>query len=224
MNQLDMQTFLLIGTGILIVLVLIWLLGLRRQATSEPPVQSFAAQEEQASNELVIRREAGPEVESRRRAADGANIRPYPNLNGGRSEAPISVPARVSNPGPRYGEPRYETRNGEGLGLTSERSPALRQADRVALATEPARFGDDEVSGLRSRWGMLQSQFVDEPRESVEAADQLVSEAMEQVEELFAAQRTNLKHNWDVADEVSTDELRTVLRGYRSFFERLLAA
>jgi hypothetical protein len=69
----------------------------------------------------------------------------------------------------------------------------------------------------------VQSAFVDEPRKAVEDADHLVAAAMKRLAEMFAEERQKLEHQWDRGDNVSTEDLRIVLRRYRSFFSRLLS-
>lgn len=219
MNQFDTATFVLVGTGILIVLVLIWLLGLRRQATTDARHPTVSAGGEPRAE--VVRREPQPDLAPRR--GNQATGPQYASRDGGQSGAPIRLPAPLAHDDARS-EGRYGTRNGENYSLSSGRSTAVASADRPATATDAERFQEEQVRGLRSRWGTIQSQFVDEPRESVEEADQLVSEALDHVESLLAAQRTNLRRRWESENRVSTDDLRSALQDYRSFFERLLAA
>ncbi len=69
----------------------------------------------------------------------------------------------------------------------------------------------------------IQTQFVDEPRRSVEQADDLVAEVTERLTSVFSQNRSDLERQWTAGDEVSTEELRRTLRRYRSFFERLLS-
>jgi glutathione S-transferase len=76
---------------------------------------------------------------------------------------------------------------------------------------------------MRSRWDAVQTGFVDEPRQAVEQADQLVAEAMKRLAETFASERSNLEGQWSRGDQVSTEDLRMALRRYRTFFERLLS-
>jgi hypothetical protein len=66
----------------------------------------------------------------------------------------------------------------------------------------------------------LQTSFVDEPRRSVEQADELVAEVIKDLASTFADERTKLERQWDQGDKVSTEDLRLVLRRYRSFFDR----
>ncbi|HZD50052.1 MAG TPA: hypothetical protein VE178_15020 [Silvibacterium sp.] len=85
-------------------------------------------------------------------------------------------------------------------------------------------FTDAEVGDLRSRWSNVQAGFVDEPRHSVEQADQLVATVMQRLAEGFAGERASLEKQWDSGDSVSTEDLRVALQRYRAFFGRLLNA
>lgn len=84
-------------------------------------------------------------------------------------------------------------------------------------------FETGEAESLRSRWMNIQTQFVDEPRRSVEQADELVASAMKRLAEIFANERDTLEQNWDRGGDVSTEDLRIALQRYRSFFDRLLS-
>ena len=84
-------------------------------------------------------------------------------------------------------------------------------------------FETGEADSLRSRWMNIQTQFVDEPRRSVEQADELVASAMKRLAEIFANERDTLEQNWDRGDDISTEDLRVALQKYRSFFDRLLS-
>jgi hypothetical protein len=65
---------------------------------------------------------------------------------------------------------------------------------------------------------------VDEPRRSVEQADQLVATAMQKLADGFANERASLEKQWGSGDSVSTEDLRLALQRYRTFFGRLLNA
>jgi hypothetical protein len=81
----------------------------------------------------------------------------------------------------------------------------------------------DFVQELRSRWDVIQTGFVDEPRVAVQQADELVAQAIKRLAENFASARNQLEQQWDRGDNVSTEDLRVALRKYRTFFHRLLA-
>jgi hypothetical protein len=65
--------------------------------------------------------------------------------------------------------------------------------------------------------------FVDEPREAVRRADQLVAETIKELSESFTAERQKLEVEWDRGGNDSTEALRLALQRYRSFFNRLLS-
>jgi hypothetical protein len=83
-------------------------------------------------------------------------------------------------------------------------------------------FSPDERDRMKSRWVEIQTGFVDNPRQSVQEADQLVAAAMQRLSESFAQTRSSLESQWTRGEDVQTEELRTALQHYRSFFERLL--
>ena len=84
-------------------------------------------------------------------------------------------------------------------------------------------FSNEAVQDFRSRWTALQTGFVDEPRRAVQEADELVAEVIKQLAETFSDERAKLERQWDQGDKVSTEDLRLVLRRYRSFFDRFLS-
>ena len=90
-------------------------------------------------------------------------------------------------------------------------------------ATAPL-FSDNDIGDLRSRWSDVQAGFVDEPRHSVEQADQLVATVMQRIAEGFANERASLEKQWESGSNVSTEDLRVALQRYRVFFGRLLNA
>jgi hypothetical protein len=101
--------------------------------------------------------------------------------------------------------------------VNSSSSQTTDTDERIAL------FSPDEANSLRGKWDSVQVGFVDEPRQAVERADELVAGAMKRLAEIFAAERERLEKQWDRGDSVSTEELRVALRRYRAFFGRLLS-
>jgi hypothetical protein len=96
------------------------------------------------------------------------------------------------------------------------------QAADVAEERAEPLLSNTVTQDLRARWQTIQTGFVDEPRRAVEEADALVAEAIKHLAESFAATRANLEREWDKGEDVSTEDLRQVLRRYRSFFSHLL--
>ena len=83
-------------------------------------------------------------------------------------------------------------------------------------------FDDNEAEKFRTQWLNIQSKFVDNPRESVREADELVAGVLKSVTMGFHERRTALEKQWNNGDKVSTEDMRLSLKRYRSFFERLL--
>ena len=97
-------------------------------------------------------------------------------------------------------------------------------------ATKPPGSGDHELlfpnadsEDFRRRWTDIQASFVDEPKSSVEKADQLVASVIQKLTQVFADERSKLERDWSKGGEASTEDLRQALRRYRSFFDRLLS-
>jgi hypothetical protein len=95
--------------------------------------------------------------------------------------------------------------------------------DATDESLEPL-FDSDRSEELRGRWLEVQAQFVDDPRNTVEQADALVAELLDELAREFSNARSGLERQWSEGEDVSTEDLRLTLRRYRSFFERLLAA
>ena len=85
-------------------------------------------------------------------------------------------------------------------------------------------LAEDELQSYRQRWEALQVRFVDQPRDSVEGADELVSDLVERLSKVFADERASLESQWEEGTDASTEDLRMAIQRYRSFFDRLLAA
>jgi len=100
--------------------------------------------------------------------------------------------------------------------LTSREVPISTETGVAAL------FGADEAARFRARWQTIQTEFVDEPRRSVEQADQLVANVAQRLTQMFADHRSGLEREWDKG-ELSTEDLRTAFKRYRTLFDRLLS-
>lgn len=107
---------------------------------------------------------------------------------------------------------------------SEERTETAKVASANDTSSATPLFSESEISELRARWGNIQAEFVDEPRRSVEQADQLVATAMQKLADGFANERASLEKQWDSGDSVSTEDLRLALQRYRTFFGRLLNA
>jgi len=84
-------------------------------------------------------------------------------------------------------------------------------------------FVPDAAKRFREQWDAVQIGFVDDPRQAVQKADELVAQVMKSLAETFSSERTRLEAHADQRAGISTEDLRVALRHYRSFFERLLS-
>lgn len=120
-------------------------------------------------------------------------------------------PSETSVPGD---QPLLEPVNTAGVTQTSVTKEDLQLAP---LFTQTA------AADFHSRWDLVQRSFVDNPREAVHAADELVVQVTQSLAENFAKQRSELEQGLDHSESPTTENLRIALRQYRSFFERLLS-
>jgi hypothetical protein len=128
---------------------------------------------------------------------------------------------------------RAETEVGRRADTTAgedERSPdttnqAQTDADRQAdtgVRQRTTLIEPERAESYNSRWTELKGEFVDDPRRAVRGANELVGEVLDELEELFRRQRTDLEHGLD-SEQTTTEDLRQALGRYRSFFDRLLS-
>jgi hypothetical protein len=104
-------------------------------------------------------------------------------------------------------------------GAVDDRSAVGRQSE----AAPAPLFDQSALQDFRSRWGAIQTGFVDDPGGAVKQADELIVAVMERLAEVFADERANLEQELAMRDDVSTEDLRVAIRRYRSFFDRLLS-
>jgi hypothetical protein len=104
---------------------------------------------------------------------------------------------------------------------TAAQTNADRQAD-TGVRQRTSLIEPERAESYNSRWKELKGEFVDDPRGAVRGANELVGEVLDELEELFRRQRTDLEHGLD-SEQATTEDLRQALGRYRSFFDRLLS-
>lgn len=99
------------------------------------------------------------------------------------------------------------------------------QSDSVSVEHDGADllFSPEDRVRFGQRWTEIQGRFVDDPREAVASADDLVTEMMDRIGDRLAECRTG---GQDLAGEgeAETENLRLATQRYRAFFHRLLSA
>jgi hypothetical protein len=125
-----------------------------------------------------------------------------------------------SQPGQRPATEDLATAGADRSTGMEQQTAAVETADR---REQPAQlFKGDQVQEFRTRWLQLQTAFVDEPRQAVQQADELVAEVMQTLAATFAEHKRELEGQWRREGRAETEELRLALRRYRSFFDQLL--
>jgi hypothetical protein len=119
-----------------------------------------------------------------------------------------------------------EEREGATAGSEAQDEPRTQRPSATTDVADdsPALLPRDENAEFQQRWESIQTGFVDEPRQTVEQADELVAHVMKRLAEGFAAERERLEGQWGRGEDVSTEDLRIALQRYRGFFQRLLSA
>jgi hypothetical protein len=98
------------------------------------------------------------------------------------------------------------------------------KSTRPSTAMRSSRsLSTEDADGFRRGWDALQTGFVDDPRQAVQDADELVDRVLRSLRESLAAERSRLKAQVAQANPLPTEDLRMTLRRYRSFFHRLLS-
>jgi len=106
--------------------------------------------------------------------------------------------------------------------IRAEERPVEKKPTTSADGDLEPLFEGDEAEKFRTQWLNIQSKFVDNPRESVKEANELVADVLKSVTMSFHDRRTGLEKQWNSGDKISTEDLRLTLKRYRSFFDRLL--
>jgi len=105
---------------------------------------------------------------------------------------------------------------------TGSSAGSVPQGGTDVAEAETSLIEAQEANEYRSRWNDIQGGFVDEPRETLAKADQLVAEVIQQLTRTFADERGRFEEQWTRGADVSTEDLRLAFRRYRSFFNGLL--
>lgn len=135
-----------------------------------------------------------PEASSRVGSGDG-DPGPVPGMVPGTGQGPAPDPGEIV-PSPEVGTP----------------------------SQAPSPVGSGGSDQALERWKVIQGEFVDDPRKSVQDAHELVGEVMAKILEAYTKERERLQGQWSGPEQVSTEDLRNCLQRYRAFLSRLLPA
>ena len=145
---------------------------------------------------------------------------------GRRAETTVGEGERSTNPASRAEtEVGRRADTGDGERSPDTANPPQTDADRQAgtgVRQRTTLIEPERAESYNSRWTALKGEFVDDPRRAVQGANELVGAVLDELEELFRRQRTDLEHGLD-SEQTTTEDLRQALGRYRSFFDRLLS-
>jgi hypothetical protein len=141
--------------------------------------------------------------------------------------------ARVWQPGPTaVGSPAEEPEvvgRGDAEGSTTFPVPDA-EPEPVPEATFPVPDAEPEpapeapvasaTASMSTRWQEIQAMFIDDPRTCAELAAGLVDESIQAHVAFVKEQQDSLLAAWH-GDDAGTEELRTAVRHYRAFANRL---
>lgn len=85
-------------------------------------------------------------------------------------------------------------------------------------------FGPEAAERFRDEWQQIQARFVDDPKDAVQDADDLLAEVLQSLAGTFTERKQELEGQWHGESEALTEDLRLALRRYRTFFNQLLDA
>ncbi|MCC8244603.1 hypothetical protein [Saccharothrix luteola] len=130
-----------------------------------------------------------------------------------------------------YGSPTHEAARDEAsehVEPATDQQAAWREepVEPSAVDTTPGDsplFTPDDAADYQAEWRALQADFVDDPREAVQRADELVAQVMQSLATTFNDHKHALEEQWQQGEQVQTEELRQALKRYRAFFDRLLS-
>ncbi|MFG2756237.1 hypothetical protein [Streptomyces wuyuanensis] len=105
-----------------------------------------------------------------------------------------------------------------------ERTAPAPTEERPAPERGTPLIAGEDAESYRDRWQQIQTNFVDDPRDSVRAADSLVADVIQSLAATFADHKQDLESQWSRGEDTRTEELRLALQHYRVFFNQLLDA
>ena len=107
--------------------------------------------------------------------------------------------------------------------------PPAPQADAEAAGEAPMLSTEGrplltDAGVWEDRWTGIQVAFVDDPGLSIQQADRIVTEAMEELAKILLAHRETLQAQWRDGDQPpDTEQLRLTFQGYRALLFGLLS-
>jgi hypothetical protein len=106
--------------------------------------------------------------------------------------------------------------------LTAEKAQPAAHEPRSGGRHDGSFMQDRKLDDLPGRWETVQAGFVDDPKGTLQKADRLVAQVIDELSTMFNEERTRLESQWSRNDKVGTEDLRVALQRYRDFFQTLV--
>jgi hypothetical protein len=135
-----------------------------------------------------------------------------PHGGPGPSEQPVVLSAATTDTGTAATRDEASAPPATDLAAAPAATPAAAAATLLASV---------DAESVRRQFLDIQADFVDEPRQAVQQAGELVDDLVRQVTQALSAERERLQGSLD-ADTTNTEDLRLTLRAYRAYVDRLL--
>jgi hypothetical protein len=121
-----------------------------------------------------------------------------------------------------------------GPGQGPETTPAPAPGDEIIRTGLPAEHPADAAGGplladaaeQRGNWQRIQAGFVDDPRNAVSDAANLLEHVVQALAGTLQQRQRQLRTAWDADDDggaPDTERLRATLLGYRALFDKITA-
>lgn len=106
--------------------------------------------------------------------------------------------------------------------VREKRSPVDTGTSATTVTEDSGFLPEERMDSMRQRWNDVQAGFVDDPRNAVQQAHQLVTQLVNELTDVFTQERSTLEGQWSGGGQADTETLRVALTRYRVFFNRLL--
>ncbi|MFD9332761.1 hypothetical protein [Streptomyces sp. NPDC060065] len=166
------------------------------------------------------------------RPAPGTEAREGVGTSADESVSGSAGTVRGSDPDARRGTHGAPSREGgrdtgdsavlEGRGDTAVRERPVTSGTRQVPDHDARLLPQDECDKFELRIRHAVGGFVDEPRDAVAEADQVLEELAARFTDAVSRRRTKLRTSWHEKTGADTEQLRLALRDYREVTERLL--
>jgi hypothetical protein len=110
-------------------------------------------------------------------------------------------------------------------GADQQAQPGQQAPAASAPAAQPGQAGPDfenAVRALHQKWLEAQAALLDDPRDAAARTDEMVREGIQHLLKALDAQRGAIQATWSNDNNITTDELRDLIRRYRDLFRHAL--